>query len=77
MHARTVIEEIDQDTIALVLCRKSRIIMSDGGKVSEKVSTMKIYEPDKTFVLKASGPVCSKTKIYLQENGIEILSVTI
>jgi hypothetical protein len=32
LPARTVIEQIDKNTIALVIDRKSRIIMSDGKK---------------------------------------------
>lgn len=73
LHAKTVVEEIDEETIALVLHRKSRIIMSDGKKIVEKIIKIKKYEPKKTFCLKTTGPVCSKTRSYLENEGIRIL----
>lgn len=77
LHTRTLIEEIDQQTIALVMHRKSRIIMSDGRKILEKILKMKSYDPDKLFVLKTSAPVCSKTQTYLEKEGVEVLSIAL
>ena len=37
LQSRTIIERINQNTIALVINRKSRIIMSDGRKILDKV----------------------------------------
>ena len=51
---------------------KSRIIMKDGKKILEAAN--KIKTDIKTAVFFATtAPVCSKTKMYLKENKIEII----
>jgi len=64
--ARTVIEHIDKDTIALAIDQKSRIIMADGKKILEKLSKIKEARPSVGVVLKTTAPVCSKTKTFLE-----------
>jgi len=74
LPARTLIEQIDENTIALVIARKSRIIMADGRKMLDKISKMKKNRPSVAVVLKTTAPVCSKTKNFLEGEGIQILN---
>lgn len=74
LPARTCLEQLDSSTIALVMKRKSRIIMADGRKIQEKASKIREKRPGTRIVLKTTAPVCSKTMLFLQEEGIEILT---
>jgi hypothetical protein len=73
LHPKTVIEDIAKDHLAIVINRKSRIIMSDGKKILEKAEKIKEALPGSTISLKTSAPLCSKTTAFLKEHGIEIL----
>ena len=72
LPAKTVLEQVDDNTIAIVIDRKSRLIMSDGKKVFEKAKKIKSILPEATVTLKTTAPVCSKTITFLQGKGIEI-----
>ena len=74
LHARTVLEQVDEHTVALVMDRKSRIIMADGRKIEEKAAKIQKVRPKLTVVLKTSAPVCSKTVTFLEKSGITIHS---
>jgi hypothetical protein len=82
LPARTVIEQIDKNTIALVIDRKSRIIMADGKKILEKLSKIKKYRPSVNVVLKTTAPVCSqssqqntrKIKMYVYKHYLVMIS---
>ncbi len=73
LPARTVLEQLDGDTIALVLDRKSRIILADGKKVLEKLRKIKNAEPQMNVALKTTAPICSKTKAFLDREGIQVI----
>jgi hypothetical protein len=73
LHPKTVIEDIGKDHLAIVTNRKSRIIMSDGKKILEKAEKIIKDRPRTRVSLKTSAPLCSKTKAFLNENGINIL----
>ena len=75
LHARTVLEQVDEHTVALVMDRKSRIIMADGRKIVEKVEKIQKVRPRISVVLKTSAPVCSKTVTFLEKSGITIHSL--
>ncbi|MBT8333703.1 MAG: hypothetical protein HKP41_11850 [Desulfobacterales bacterium] len=75
LPARTIIEQIDPHTVALLIDRKSRIIMADGKKVLEKVKKIKHVRPAMVVALKTSAPVCSKTKKFLEAEGIQLISI--
>jgi len=66
---RTVLEEIDKNKIAIVINRKSRIIMADGRKILDKVKIIQKAQPGTSVVLKTTAPVCSKTTRLLEEEG--------
>ena len=74
LPARTIVEEIDRNTLAIVIHRKSRIIMADGKKIYAKAEKIKRAAPQMKVLLKTTAPVCSKTSQYLKEQGIEIIS---
>ncbi len=74
LPARTVIKQLDGDTIAIVIERKSRIIMADGSKIRDKALIIQNAMPERVVILKTTAPVCSKTKAFLEENGIPIVS---
>ena len=70
---RTVLEEYNGG-IALVIDRKSRLVMADGRRILEKVLTLREQVGDTPVVLKTTAPVCSKTKLFLAEQGLTIIS---
>lgn len=72
LHARTVLEQVDEHTIGLVMDRKSRIIMADGRRIVEKTEKIQKVLPKITVVLKTSAPVCSKTLTFLDKAGITV-----
>lgn len=72
LPARTTLEEIDDQTLALVINRKSRIIMADGRKILEKIEKIKKVRTDVRVTLKTSAPVCSKTSAFLSTHGIQV-----
>ncbi len=73
LPARTVIEQIDKETIALVIDRKSRIIMADGKKILEKLNEIKKGQSATGVAFKTTAPVCSKTKAFLESENIRII----
>ena len=73
LHPRTILEQVGEHTIALVINRKSRIIMTDGRKIAEKAQKIKTVKPEITVVLKTTAPICSKTKTFLEDAGIQVL----
>ena len=72
LHARTVLERVDDRTLALVMDRKSRIIMADGRKILDKVKQIRRVRPDIQVLLKTSAPVCSKTLDFFKTKGISL-----
>lgn len=69
---RTIVVEIAPDTIAIVINRKSRVVMADGKKIVAKADKIKKIKPGRKVILKTSAPVCSKTLLFLADNGIEV-----
>lgn len=75
LPVRTVIEFTDESTIAIVINRKSRIIMSDGRRVAEKAEKIKKAQPQMNVALKTTAPVCSQTRSYLNWEGIDVIEI--
>ena len=73
LTTRTVIEKVDDHTIAIVIDRKSRVIMADGKKILNKACTIKEVKPDLKIILKTYAPVCSKTIKFLNEHDINVI----
>ena len=73
LPSRTTVEEIDSNTLAIVITRKSRIIMADGLKILAKVATIKTTRPGIRVVLKTATPICSKTLQFFETEGLEVI----
>ena len=74
LSSRTVLAEIENNHIAIVKNRKSRIIMKDGKKILETAKQIQAASPKTKVSLITNAPVCSKTTKYLLENGIEVIT---
>ena len=72
LSSKTVIEQISKNNLAIVISRKSRLIMSDGKKLLNKVEAIKGFQPKAKVILKISAPLCSKTKKFLEDRGIAV-----
>ena len=70
---RTNLVRID-NSIGIVIDRKSRIIMKDGHRILKQAHAIQVNE-NKPVILITSAPVCSKTKQYLSANNILINSL--
>ena len=70
---RTVLEHIAPNVWAIVIKRKSRIIMADGRKILEKAAKIRKVQPGFRVVLKTAAPVCSKTVKFLEGEGVEVI----
>ena len=75
LQRRTVIENISHDTMAIVINRKSRIIMADGRRIVANAAKIMKAKPGTTVVLKTMAPVCSKTIQYLADHRIKVIRV--
>ncbi len=73
LSARTNLVQID-NSIGIVIDRKSRIIMKDGHRIVKQAHAIQIKN-NKSVILITSAPVCSKTKQYLSANNILINSL--
>ena len=58
--------------IAIVVERKSRLIMKDGEKIIEKAKAIQKVKNTPIY-LQTSAPVCSKTKTHLEKHGVLIM----
>ena len=71
LNNRVVIEE-EKNTLTLVVNRKSRIIMKDGRRLLDQIRQIKKVSK-KAVLIFTTAPVCSKTKSFLNSNGVEII----
>lgn len=70
---RTMLEEIGPAMLAIVINRKSRIIMADGHKILAKAKKIKQNRPETRVLLKTTAPVCGKTLQFLAKQAIEVI----
>ena len=69
----TKLKQAGSNQFDIIIQRKSRIIMKDGKGVLAKVDKIKHHVPKAKVSLRTSAPVCSKTKAFLEERGINVL----
>ena len=72
LPARTKLVRLKDGTIALVIDRKSRIIMAEAKKISEKIEKVHQQEPSVQIDLLTSAQICSKSKLFLEQLGIGV-----
>jgi len=70
---KTVIEQLGRNHYAIVISRKSRIIMVDGRKLLDKFYLIEKAKPGAKLSLKTTTPVCSKTTAFLKDHAIDII----
>ena len=71
LNSRAIIEE-KKSALTLVVNRKSRIIMKDGRRLLDQVRQIKNFSKKPVSIF-TTAPVCSKTKGFLNNNGVEII----
>jgi len=72
---RTVLLKIGPEKFILVINRKNRIIMKDASIILKKVEQIKGKVQNASVVLETSAPVCSKSIKFLNEKGIDVVSI--
>ncbi|MBU1169325.1 MAG: hypothetical protein KKD44_07150 [Proteobacteria bacterium] len=70
LSSRTRIRTLSGNHIALVIDRKSRIIMKDGKGILDKAEIIRTRYPDMKISVETPAPVCSKTLAFLEDHGI-------
>ena len=73
LGSRVKLVEIAPSHIGIVKKIKSRIIMKDGRKIMETAAKITETSPSAKISLIISGPICSKTRKYLADNGVEVI----
>jgi len=76
LPVKPVLERIDTGTIAVVVDRKSRIIMAEGKKIVAKAEKIKEEMSTVTIALETSAPVCGKTIKFVEGDGIHVIRGT-
>jgi len=71
---RIILEQVDSNTVAIVIMRKSRIIMADGRKIVAQAGKIQKSRPEVNVALKTTAPVCSKTIKFLADEGIQVIT---
>lgn len=72
LNSRIKLFQNTKKEVFLVIDRKSRVIMKDGLRIIDIAEKVKSKEKYTGFYLKTSAPVCSKTKLYLNQRNILI-----
>ena len=76
LSSRDRLIKISENHIALIINRKSRIIMADGRRILEKINKIRKIAPGVNIILQTNAPVCSRTVAFLQESDVEIIDFT-
>lgn len=76
LPSRTQLAKLADNSIALVVDRKSRIIMADGVKLLKKIATIKEKDPSIEVCIMTTAPVCSKTRLFLENSNVELRELT-
>jgi len=72
LPARTKLIRLKNGTIALIIDRKSRIIMADAKTISKKIEKIHQKEPSVQVSLLTNAPICSKSKLFLEQLNISV-----
>ncbi len=72
LNSRIKLFQNTKKEVFLVIDRKSRVVMKDGLRIIDIAEKIKSKEKYTGFYLKTSAPVCSKTKLYLNQRNILI-----
>ena len=72
LSSRIILQEDILKKLFIVVRRKSRIIMKDGVRLLGISKKIKEKEKNRKTGVLTTAPICSKTKKYLEENGISV-----
>ena len=72
LSSRIQLQQNSSGHLFIVIDRKSRIIMKDGHRILAMVRTVHSVDKNQSVSVLTSAPVCSKTKLFLNENNIEM-----
>ena len=72
LSSRISLQENSLKELCIVVKRKSRIIMKDGRRLLEIAEKIKQVEKNRKIKILSSAPVCSKTKVFLEEKDLFI-----
>ena len=72
LNSRIKLFQNTKKEVFLIIDRKSRVIMKDGLRIVDIAEKVKSKEEYTGFYLKTSAPVCSKTKLYLNQRNVLI-----
>ncbi len=72
LNSRIKLFQNTKKEVFLIIDRKSRVIMKDGLRIIDIAEKVKSKEEYTGFYLKTSAPVCSKTKLYLNQRNVLI-----
>ena len=72
LHPPPRIEKTDENRFTIVIQRKSRLVMQDGRNILSKIEQIKSRLDNARVDVRTTAPVCSKTKAFLKEAGINI-----
>ena len=75
LSPRTTTGQFFNNHIVIIKDRKSRIIMKDGNQIIEQVNLIQHRESKAKISLATNAPVCTKTTVFLQEHGIDVLAI--
>ena len=70
LNSRVLIEEKSPGHIAIVVKRKSRVIMKDGVRLLAQAKAIQKTTPNIKVSLETYAPICSKTKTFLLSKNI-------
>lgn len=73
LSARTVLEPLAHNRLAIVKLVKSRIIRKDAEKIAAMAQQIKKISPEMEVTLVCTHNICSKSIALLAAEGIEIL----
>ena len=73
LHSKTVLRKIDDNHIGIVKKIKSRIISTDAKKIIDQVNTIRSIDSSKKISLISTGNICSKSKVLLNNQHVDII----
>ncbi len=76
LSVRTNLVKIDEHLTAIVIDRKSRILMKDFDKIKHISKNIQQRDEQKKIVVATSAPMCSKTLSALKEENISVIDLS-
>jgi hypothetical protein len=72
LNSRVSLFRTNRRGIQVLINRKSRIIMKDGYKILKYIEKINKIEKEVKITIKIDAPLCSKTKQFLENNGVTL-----